>query len=126
MHNKKIINPPKDNITRTCNCARKHQCPLSLKCLTNNVLHKARSHQTKKIRKQKFIMTLVKQQLSSDMRTIKKHSITSNTKLIQSYQTNIGILYQQTKLRTYPGKFWQPANHTAKVLNDVYYVSMKS
>ena len=33
-HNKKIINPPKDNITRTCNCIRKHQCSLNQKCLT--------------------------------------------------------------------------------------------
>ena len=40
-HNKKIINPPKDNITRTCNCIRKHQCPINEKCLTNNVLYKA-------------------------------------------------------------------------------------
>ena len=84
------------------------------------------SHQTKKIRKQNFIMALVKQHLSSDMRTIKKHSITSNTKLMQSYQMNIGILYQQKKLRTYPEKFWEPTNHTTKILNDVSYVSMKS
>ena len=40
-HNKKIINPPKDNIARTCNCIRKHQCPLNEKCLANNVLCKA-------------------------------------------------------------------------------------
>ena len=40
-HNKKIINPPKDNIARTRNCIRKHQCPLNEKCLTNNVLCKA-------------------------------------------------------------------------------------
>ena len=40
-HNKKIINPPKDNITRTCNCIGKHQCSLKEKCLTNNVLYKA-------------------------------------------------------------------------------------
>ena len=33
-HNKKIINPPKDNIARTCNCIRKHQYPLNEKCLT--------------------------------------------------------------------------------------------
>ena len=39
--NKKIINPQKDNITRICNCMRKHQCPLNEKCLTNNVLYKA-------------------------------------------------------------------------------------
>ena len=78
---------------------------------------------TKKIRKQKFILALVKQHLSSDMRTIKKHSIISNTKLIQNYQTNIGILYQQTKL---PGKFWEPTNHTTKVLNDVSYSQRKA
>ena len=39
-HSKKI-NPPKDNITRTCNCIRKHQCPLNEICLTNNILYKA-------------------------------------------------------------------------------------
>ena len=38
-HNKKIFNPPKDNIARTCNCIRKQQCPLNEKCLTNNVLY---------------------------------------------------------------------------------------
>ena len=71
-------------------------------------------------------MALAKQNLSSDMRTIKKHSIISNTKMIQNYQTNIGILYQQTKLGTYPGKLWEPTNHTINVLNDVSYVSLKS
>ena len=40
-HNKKIINPTKYNIARTCNCIRKHQCPLNEKCLTNYVLYKA-------------------------------------------------------------------------------------
>ena len=39
--NKKIISPPNDNITRTCNCIRKHQCSLNEKYLTNNVLCKA-------------------------------------------------------------------------------------
>ena len=40
-HNKKIINPPKDNIARTCNYIREHQSPLNEKCLTKNVLYKA-------------------------------------------------------------------------------------
>ena len=39
-HNKGIIQPPKDSITRTSNCMRKHQRPLNEKCLTNYVLHK--------------------------------------------------------------------------------------
>ena len=69
-------------------------------------------------------MALVKQHSSSDMQTIKNHSITSNTKLIHNYQTNIGISNQQAKLRTYPGKFGEPTNHTTKVLNNVSYVSM--
>ena len=64
-------------------------------------------------------MALVKEHISSDMQTIKKHSIKSNTKLIHNYQTNIRILCQQTKLRTNPGKFWELANHTTKFLNDV-------
>ena len=40
-HIKIIINPPKDNTARKCNCIKKHQCPLNEKCLTNNVLYKA-------------------------------------------------------------------------------------
>ena len=40
-HNKKLINPSKDNIARTCNCIRKCQCPLNKKCLINNVMYKA-------------------------------------------------------------------------------------
>ena len=70
-HNKKIINPPKDNIARTCNCIRKHQCPLNEKCLTSNILYKQVLLQTKKIQKQKFIMALLTQYSSSYMRTIK-------------------------------------------------------
>ena len=39
--NKKIINTPKENNARTCNCTRKHQCSLNEKYLTNDVLYKA-------------------------------------------------------------------------------------
>ena len=81
-------------------------------------------YQTKRRRFENKSLMLVKQHLSSDMRTIKKHSITSNTKLIQKYQTNIGILYQQTNLRTYPGKFWETKNHTTRVINDISYVKL--
>ena len=49
------------------------------------------SQQKKKIEEQKFIMESAKQHSSSDIRTIRKHSTTSNTKLKQNYQTNIGI-----------------------------------
>ena len=37
----KKINPPKDNIARTFNCIRNHQCPLNKNCRTYNVLYKA-------------------------------------------------------------------------------------
>ena len=52
------------------------------------------SHQMRKIQNQKFIMALAKQYSSSDIQTIKK-LIASNIKLIQKFQTNIGISYQQ-------------------------------
>ena len=69
MQIKKAINPTKDNIIRTCNCIRKHQCPLKEKCLTimshtKQVSQKRRRFENK--------VALVKQHLSSDMRTIKK------------------------------------------------------
>ena len=52
------------------------------------------SDQMRKIQNQKFIMALAKQYSSSDIQTIKK-LIASNIKLIQNFQTNIGISYQQ-------------------------------
>ena len=90
-HNKKIINPPKDNIARTCNCIRKHQCPLNEKCLINNVLYKASIIPNEEDPKTKIYYGVCKTASSADMRTIRKHSTTWNTKLIQNYQTNIGI-----------------------------------
>ena len=98
MRIKRIINPPKGSIARTCNCIRKHQSPLNEKCLTNNVLYKTSITLSKENSKTKSIMALVKQHSSSDMRTIGKQSITSNTKLIQNYPTNIVKSYQQTNL----------------------------
>ena len=53
-------------------------------------------------------MALVKQHSSSDMQTIKKNSAPSNVKIMQYYQTNIGISCQQTKLQSYHGKSWEP------------------
>ena len=111
-NNKKIINPPKDNIARTCSCIRKHQCPLNKKCLTNNVFSKASitpNEENSKI--SETVFTLVKQYSSSNMQTIKKHSITSNTKLIQNYQTNIGILYYYISKKNFKhilGNFGNP------------------
>ena len=75
-HNKKIINPPKDNIAKTCNCVRKQQYLLNEKFLVNNVLYKASNTPSEENPKPKFIMALVKQHSSSELQTILKHSIT--------------------------------------------------
>ena len=61
-----IINPPKDNITRTCNGIRKYQSHLTKNVESTMSYTKQVSHPTKKIRKKKFIMSSVKQHLSSD------------------------------------------------------------
>ena len=83
------------------------------------------SRQTKKIRKQKFIIALAKHHLISDMPTTKKHSLTSNTKLIQNYQTNIEVLYQQTKLRTYPEKYNQSSERCFLCLNEKLAIALQ-
>ena len=94
--NKKIINPPKDNIIRTCICIRKHQSPLNEKCLTNNFLYKNKASITPKEENSKTKIYYGVSETAFKLRygNHKKHSITSNTKLIQNYQTNIGISYQ--------------------------------
>ena len=115
-HNKKTTYHQIGNIAITYNCIRKHQYILKEKCLTGNVLCKANI--TPKIcydvSETAFKLRYI--------RSIKKHSISSNTKPMQNYQTNIGISYLQTKLQTYPGEFWETTNPTTKVLNDVFYV----
>ena len=110
-HNKKMINPLKDNIARTC--------PLNKKCLTNNVLYKACITPNEKNSKKKIYCGVSETAFKLRYANHKKHSITSDTKLMRNYQTNIGKLYEQTKLRINPGKFWEPTNHKIKVLNDV-------
>ena len=40
-HNKTVLDPPINNIGRTCNCINKEKCPLQEKCLTNNIMYKA-------------------------------------------------------------------------------------
>ena len=97
-HNKKIINPPKDNITRTCNRIRKQQCPLNEKCLTNNVLYKANITPNEENAKTKIYYGVSGTAFKLRYATHKKAFNTSNTKLKQNYQTSIGILYQQRKL----------------------------
>ena len=40
-HNRKILYPPVNNQSRTCNCINKTNCPLLEKCLSKNTLYEA-------------------------------------------------------------------------------------
>ena len=40
-HNRKILHPPVNNQSRTCNCINKTDCPLQEKCLSKNTLYQA-------------------------------------------------------------------------------------
>ena len=41
-HNAKILFPKKSTEQRTCNCLNKVNCPLEQKCLTKNIVYKAK------------------------------------------------------------------------------------
>ena len=41
-HNAKILDPKKSTEQRTCNCLNKVNCPLEQKCLTRNIVYKAK------------------------------------------------------------------------------------
>ena len=100
-HNKKIINPPKDNIARTCNCIRKHQYPLNEKCLTMS------SEENPKTKIYYGVCeTAFKPRYANHKKTF------NNIK----YQTDTELSIEN----------WEPTNYTTEVLNDVSYVSMKS
>ena len=40
-HNRKILHPPVNSQSRTCNCIKKTDCPLQEKCLSENTLYQA-------------------------------------------------------------------------------------
>ena len=104
-YNKKIINPPKDNITRTCNCIRKHQCLLNEKCLTNHVLFKASITPNEENAKNNIYYDISETAFKLRYANHKKKFNNIKYQTDTNYQTNNGKLYQQTKPRTYPGKF---------------------
>ena len=41
-HNAQILFPKKSTEQRTCNCLNKENCPLEQKCLTTNIVYKAK------------------------------------------------------------------------------------
>ena len=40
-HSRKILHPPVNSQSRTCNCIKKTDCPLQEKCLSENTLYQA-------------------------------------------------------------------------------------
>ena len=77
MHiTKKIINIPKENNARTCNCIRKHQCPLNEKCLANDVLYKASITPKKENSKTKIYYGISETAFKRRYMNHKKYSIT--------------------------------------------------
>ena len=87
--------------------------------------HKASITPNEKIRKQKFIMALLKQHFSSDMLNMKKTlnniKYQTDTELSNKYW-NIISANKSSNISW----IWEPANHATKIVNDVSYVSMKS
>ena len=92
-HNKKAINPPKDNIARTCNCIRKHQCPFNEKCLTNNVLYKASITTNKENPKTKIYYcvtkTAFKLRYANHKKTLNNIKYQTDTELSNEYRNII-------------------------------------
>ena len=125
-HNKNIINLIKDNIARTCNCVRKHQCPLNEKCLINNVLYRAsittREENTKRKIYYGVSKTAFKLKYGNHKKTFNNIKYQTNTELSNEYWNIISA----NKTSNISWKIWEPTNHTTNVLNDVSYVSMKS
>ena len=53
-HNHKVTNPKTITKDRTCNCVDKAKCPLSQKCLVNNIIYKTVSTSTNPHYKEKI------------------------------------------------------------------------
>ena len=82
------------------------------------------SHQTKKNSKTKIYYgvseTAFKLRYANHKKTFNNIKYQTDTELSNEYWNIISAN------KTNPGIFWEPTNHTTKVLNDVSYVSMKS
>ena len=65
-YNIKILHPPVNNQSRTCNCINKTDCPLQEKCLSENTLYQA------DISSEKFITAYQKQKIKTRYSNHKK------------------------------------------------------
>ena len=125
-HNKKIINPPKDNIARTCNCIRKKQCPLNEKCLTNDVLCQESITTNEENPKTKIYYgvceTAFKLRYANHKKTFNNIKYQTDTKLSNEYWNKISA----NKTSNVSWEILGTHKSYNKISNDVSYVSMKS
>ena len=85
-HNRKILHPPVNSQSRTCNCIKKTDCPLQEKCLSENTLYQADI--SSKNFQMKIFTTYQTQNLKQDIRTIKNPSTTKRAKMTRSHRMN--------------------------------------
>ena len=99
---KNIINTY--NITRTCNCIRKQQCPINEKFLTNNVLYNASITPNEENSKTKIYYgiseTVFKLRYANHKKTLNKIKYQTDTELSNKYWNII------TANKT-PNKAWE-------------------
>ena len=93
-HNRKILHPPVNNQTRTCNCIR---LPFLYKKNAWAKIHYIKQILVQKTVKQKFITAYQKQNLKQDIRTMKNSSTAKSTKMTRNYRLNSGQLKLQKK-----------------------------
>ena len=94
-HNRKILHPPVNSQSRTCNCIKKTDCPLQEKCFSENTLYQAdfssENFQTK------IYYGIWETKFKTRYRTIKNPSTTKSTKMTRNYRMNSGKLKLQKK-----------------------------
>ena len=74
-HNAKILFPKKSTEQRTCNRLNKVNCPLEQKCLTKNIVYKAKITSSNQNYQEKIISARVKPPLKKDSQITKSHLI---------------------------------------------------
>ena len=74
-HNAKILFPKKSTEQRTCNCLNKVNCPLEQKCLTTNIVYKAKVTSSNQNYQEKVYSGSCETTFKSDSQITKSHLI---------------------------------------------------
>ena len=93
--NKKILHPPVNSQSTTCNCINRADCPLQKKYFSEN--HYLKQMLVRKTFKRIFITVYQKQNSKQDIRIIKDPSTTKSTKVTRNYRPNSGKSKLQKK-----------------------------